>query len=49
MKLSIRHQPAGLAWLTLLLAAGAMLLPASVAQAASTYRAVLVKDISSRA
>ena len=45
MKLSIR-QPARLAWLALLIAAGAMLLSASGAQAASKRGAVLVKDIS---
>ena len=44
MKLSIR-QPARLAWLAVLIAAGAMLLSASGAQAASKRGAVLVKDI----
>ena len=47
MKLSIRHQAAGFAWLALLIAAGLMLLSASGARAASKNRgAVLVKDIS---
>jgi ELWxxDGT repeat protein len=45
VKLSIR-QPARLAWIALLIAAGAMLLSASGAQAASKRGAVLVKDIS---
>ena len=44
MKLPIR-QPARLAWLALLIAAGAMLLSALGAQAASKRGAVLVKDI----
>ena len=44
MKLSI-HQPRRLAWLALLLAAGAMLLSTSGAQAAANRGAVLVKDI----
>ena len=45
MKLSIRHQAAGFAWLALLIAAGLILLSASGAQAASKGGAVLVKDI----
>jgi ELWxxDGT repeat protein len=45
VNLSIR-QPARLAWLALLIAAGAMLLSASGAQAAANRGAVLVKDIS---
>ena len=45
MNLSIR-QPARLAWLALLIAAGALLLLTSGAQAASNRGAVLVKDIS---
>ena len=45
MKYSIRHQPARLAWLGLLLASGAMLVSASGAEAASKQGAVLVKDI----
>ena len=44
MKLSIR-EPARLAWLALLIAASAMLLSVSSAQAASKGGAVLVKDI----
>ncbi|MGZ5311869.1 MAG: hypothetical protein ACXWZK_09175, partial [Solirubrobacterales bacterium] len=44
MKLSSR-QPARLAWFALLIAAGAMLLSASGAQAASKRGVVLVKDI----
>ncbi|MGA8926840.1 MAG: ELWxxDGT repeat protein [Solirubrobacterales bacterium] len=44
VKLSIR-QPARLAWLAVLIAAGAMLLSASGAQAAANRGAVLVKDI----
>ena len=44
MKAAIR-QPRRLAWLAVLIAAGAMLLPASGAQAASKRGAVLVKDI----
>ena len=38
MKLSIRHQAAGFAWLALLIAAGSMLLSASGARAASKNR-----------
>jgi ELWxxDGT repeat protein len=45
VNLSIRYQPARLAWLALVIAGGAMLLSASGAQAASKRGAVLVKDI----
>ena len=45
MKLSIRHQPAGFAWLALLIVTTATVVLASGAQAASNRGAVLVKDI----